>query len=318
MNEPPDVRRLSSEVADRVQGCLLGLTIGDALGTTLEFSKRDAHPRQTEMTGGGPFKLKPGEWTDDTAMALALGDSLVAHNGLDPHDVMNRFVSWMRDGAYSCTGTCFDIGITTTQALARYSKTGDPFAGSVEENTAGNGSLMRLAPAALFALAGAGVSHGLAEDQSRLTHAAPQAVEACAFYAARLREAVLNADKEAVLAPRVWDGHPAMQPIAGGAWRQKDRTAIHASGYVIHTLEAALWSVGHTDTFEDALILAVNLGDDADTVGAVTGQLAGALYGARAIPERWLRPLAWRERITRLSDALPYCGHLVRTEHARG
>ena len=131
-------------LADRARGCLLGLAVGDALGSTLEFSRRDSKPRQTEMTGGGPFNLRPGEWTDDTAMALALGESLVACGSLEPSDAMNRFVSWWREGAYSCTGTCFDIGVTTAEALRRYERTGDPLAGSTAEDTAGNGSLMRL------------------------------------------------------------------------------------------------------------------------------------------------------------------------------
>ncbi len=191
--------------------------------------------------------------------------------------------------------------------LRRYQRTGDPFAGLTAENTAGNGSLMRLAPAALFALGDATEATLLARDQSRLTHGAPQAVEACAFFSGLLREAILGGDKAAVLAPRIWDGHAAVRAVAGGSWRGKKRAEIQASGYVIHTLEAALWAVGQTDSFEDALVLAVNLGDDADTVGAVTGQLAGALYGAAAIPERWLQPLAWRDRIEALATAL--CEH---------
>ena len=295
---------LTPDQLARARGCLLGLAVGDALGTTLEFSRRDANPLQTEMTGGGPFGLRPGEWTDDTAMALALGESFLARGGLDPHAAMGRFISWWREGAYSCTGTCFDIGNTTARALERYERTGDPFAGSTAEDTAGNGSLMRLAPAALFALDDADEAARLARDQSRLTHGAPQAVEACAFLVALLRQAILGADKTAVLTPRIWEGHAAVRAVAGGGWQGKNRAAIRASGYVVHTLEAALWAVGETESFEDALILAVNLGEDADTVGAVTGQLAGALYGFGGIPERWLQPLAWSERITRLTDAL--------------
>ena len=197
-----DADRSLPDQASRAQSCLIGLAVGDALGTTLEFSRRDAKPLQTGMTGGGPFGLRPGEWTDDTAMALALGESLVARGGLDPHDAMRRFVSWWQEGIYSCTGTCFDIGNTTAEALGRYQRTGDPFAGPAAEDTAGNGSLMRLAPVALFALGDADEATRLARDQSRLTHGAPQAVEACAFLAALLRQAILGADKATVLAPR--------------------------------------------------------------------------------------------------------------------
>ena len=105
---------------DRARGALLGLAVGDALGTTLEFSRRDAQPLHTEMTGGGPFRLAPGVWTDDTAMALCLADSLVAQGDLDPADLMDRFVRWWRLGENSATGHCFDIGVTTAKALRRY------------------------------------------------------------------------------------------------------------------------------------------------------------------------------------------------------
>lgn len=154
---------------------------------------------------------------------------------------------------------------------------------------------MRLAPVALFAVHDAARADQLARDQSRVTHAAPQAIEACAFFVQLLREAVLG--QPDVLHTRTWSGDPVIAAIGGGSWRQKSRDEIRSSGYVIDTLEAALWAVGTTSSFEDALVLTVNLGEDADTVGAVTGQLAGALYGAAAIPERWLRPLAWRAQV---------------------
>jgi ADP-ribosyl-[dinitrogen reductase] hydrolase len=119
-------------------GALLGLAVGDALGTTLEFSPRDTRPHHTEMGGGGPFGLQPGQWTDDTAMALALADSLLSCGGPDPADLMRRFVDWWRKGAYSCTGTCFDIGTTTREALARFERTANPFSGSPDEDSVGS------------------------------------------------------------------------------------------------------------------------------------------------------------------------------------
>lgn len=136
-------------IRDRAIGALLGLAVGDALGTTLEFSARDGRERITDMVGGGPFKLEPGQWTDDTSMALALADSLIARDVLDERDLMTRFVSWMDEGAYSSNGRCFDIGNTVSAALNRFKATGDPIAGSTDPRTAGNGSLMRLAPVAI-------------------------------------------------------------------------------------------------------------------------------------------------------------------------
>ncbi len=319
---------MSDPVLDRARGAMLGLAVGDALGTTLEFTRRDTHHRHTEMLGDGPFGLRPGEWTDDTSMALALAESLATNPALDPRDLIDRFISWYRQGAYSCTGSCFDIGIATRAALARYERTGEPFAGSPAPDTAGNGSLMRLAPVALVTLDDPGEAERIAGDQSRTTHGAPQAVEACAYFVQLLRGAIRG--EADVLRPRPWigadtdglrprhflsgmddtlmpvarDGEAAIDALARGSWRGKGRNEIRSSGYVVHTLEAALWAVGTTATFEDALVLAVNLGDDADTVGAVTGQLAGAVYGASAIPDRWLAPLSWRARITNLADQL--------------
>lgn len=295
-----DQQTHSPAVIDRARGALLGLAVGDALGTTLEFTRRDSRPKHTEMTGGGPFQLAPGEWTDDTAMALALADSLIHCRGFNPDDLMTRFVAWWRTGAYSCTETCFDIGITMRQALGRFEQSGNPFAGSADPDTAGNGSLMRVAPVALFALDDADLADRMARDQSRTTHAAPQALEACAYFVQLLRAAISGEELRA----REWNGDPAVKAIATGSWKGKTRRQIRSSGYVIHTLEAALWAVGTMTNFEDALILAVNLGDDADTVGAVTGQLAGALYGATAIPKRWTTQLVWRDRIIGSTEML--------------
>ena len=298
------MRTLAPDILDRGRGALAGLAVADALGTTLEFEARDALPLHTEMTGGGPFGLDPGVWTDDTSMALALADSLAHTGDFDAADVMNRFLRWMEHGAYSPTGRCFDIGVTTRAALLQYRRTGDPFAGPTGEDTAGNGSLMRLAPAVLGFLHDAAACRRIAGEQSRTTHGAPQALQCCQLFADLLRRAILGETKDRVLTPQDWDGHPAVRAVAAASWRGKDRAAIRSSGYVIHTLEAALWAVGTTDSFESAVILAVNLADDADTVGAVTGQLAGALYGMSAIPDRWLDRLAWRDSIVAAADGL--------------
>jgi len=136
-------------ITDRAIGALLGLAIGDAIGTTLEFRARDTYAPLTDMVGGGPFDLRAGEWTDDTAMALALADSLEARDDLDEQDLLGRFADWWQSGTYSCKGKCFDIGITTQQALLRWQSTKEPHCGSTDPMSAGNGSLMRLAPVAV-------------------------------------------------------------------------------------------------------------------------------------------------------------------------
>lgn len=295
---------LDEATRDRARGALLGLAVGDALGTTLEFSPRDSQSLQTEITGGGPFGLQPGQWTDDTSMALALADSLIQSCGLDPRDLAERFVAWWKQGAFSATGHCFDIGVTTAEALGQFRANGNPMAGSTDENAAGNGSVMRLAPVVLATLGHPSRRTEWAAGQSRVTHGAPQALEGCVWFAELLARAIGGEPKEQLLAPDQGGDRPALRALHRAEWATKERAEIRSSGYVVHTLEAALWSVSRTDSFEDALILAVNLGEDSDTVGAVTGQLAGALYGLSAIPKRWLAPLFWRSEISRSADVL--------------
>ncbi len=286
-----------SMIRDRAIGAMLGLAVGDAIGTTLEFKARDSYQPLTDMVGGGPFKLKPGQWTDDTAMALALMDSLIAKDGLDETDLMERFVRWHEKGEYSSTGRCFDIGITTRQALARWTKTGNPIAGATAPDTAGNGSLMRLAPVAIRYWQDREKLRDVAARQSRTTHGAPEVVDGCIAYAEVLADAIEGRPRSEVLRDRPGPYAGAIASIMAGSWRGKHRKDINASGYVAHSLEAALWCVGRTGSFEEAVLLAANLGQDADTTAAIAGQLAGALYGLTGIPERWLDKLAWMERI---------------------
>ena len=296
--------RTAAAVKDRAVGALLGLAVGDALGTTLEFSARDSKPLLTDMVGGGPFRLKPGEWTDDTAMALALADSLVADPKLNEADLMRRFVDWHRRGSYSCTGQCFDIGVTTRQALARFERDGNPLAGSSDPQSAGNGSLMRLSPVAIRHWRDRDMLVGVAARQSRTTHAAIEAVDACIAFADMLADAIAGESRDDVLSRNRTSRSRAVAQILAGCWRGKRRDEVRSSGYVIHSLEAAIWCVARTADFRSAVLLAANLVDDADTVAAITGQLAGALYGASAIPQAWLDTLAWRERLTSVAEDL--------------
>jgi len=294
---------VESVQVDRAVGAFLGLAIGDAIGTTLEFEARDRLPPLTGVVGGGPFGLRPGEWTDDTAMALALAESLLARGRLDERDLMERFTAWWRCGDYSCTGTCFDIGMTTREALASFERTGNPVAGSADPRSAGNGSLMRLAPAVLHGFNRGGVREA-ARRQSATTHAAPACLDACEQFAVLLEEAISGRTRDEVLAPRRVAAVAEVAAVLAGSWRDKQRAEIRSTGYVVHSLEAALWCVGNSDAFSEAVLLAANLADDADTTAAITGQLAGALYGRAGIPERWLETLAWRDRIEGLARAL--------------
>lgn len=271
---------------DRAAGALLGLAVGDAVGTTVEFKRRGSFPPVTDMAGGGPFGLQPGEWTDDTSMALCLADSLIATNGqLDPADLMRRFVRWWRRGENSVTGRCFDIGNATRNALRRFEETGEPLSGSADEHSAGNGGIMRLAPAALVAIGNEDRAAAVARMQSETTHAAPECLDGSEWLARLLVGAIAGAGQAALSTPFA---HGRVAEIARGAWRRKEAADIQSSGYVIHTLEASIWAVGTSASFEESVLKAVNLGDDADSVGAVTGQIAGAIWGRSAIPGNWL------------------------------
>ena len=296
---------VEAAVRERALGALLGLATGDALGTTLEFAERDAAPLLTRMVGGGPFRLAPGEWTDDTSMALALADSLAAAPSLDERDLMQRFLSWWKRGEYSHNGRCFDIGNTTRTALTRFQSTGDPIAGDEHPQSAGNGSIMRLAPAVIANLESEAAAVDAAQRQGRTTHRAPQCEAAWALMAAVLFRLIHGKAWQAALdvpADPAWPR--AIRRLGQGGWRGKSRGAISSSGYVADTLEAAFWCVDRSESFAEAVLLAANLADDADTVAAVTGQLAGARWSRAGIPAEWLRLLAWRERIEEAADRL--------------
>lgn len=309
------------ERVDRFRGALLGLAVGDALGTTLEFHIRDLFPPLTDMVGGGRYDLPAGCWTDDTSMALCLAESLVECRGFDAVDQMRRYVRWWREGHNSSTGFCFDIGNTTAQALARFEETGNPFSGDTDPGTAGNGSLMRLAPVAMWFAndPAAAVQH--AADSSRTTHAAIEAVDACRWFASLIVGALNGVSKDELLSPDfvptgvTWDAplSSKISAIRKGSYRDASRSDIKSSGYVVHTLEAALWAFNASDNFRDGALLAVNLGDDADTVGAVYSQIAGAHYGIDGIPGEWVERLHRREDISYVADRI----HALNPRHGK-
>ncbi|RSZ56241.1 ADP-ribosylglycohydrolase family protein [Massilia atriviolacea] len=287
-----------SGTRDRYRGSLLGLACGDAVGTTVEFSPRGSFAQVTDMTGGGPFRLKAGQWTDDTSMALCLAESLLTKGAFDPQDQINRYRNWWQWGYLSSTGSCFDIGMTVQDALSRYAVTGEPYSGSTNPRSAGNGSLMRLAPAVLFAYPDRAAMLRHAADSSRTTHGAPEAVQACQLFAAILGAALDGLPKSALLANAGFvPGEPKLAAIAGGAFLGKADRDIQGTGYAVDALEAALWCFFHTDSFEAAVLRAANLGDDADTTAAIAGQIAGAWYGVDGIPARWLERISMRADI---------------------
>lgn len=311
---------------DRQRGCLLGLAVGDALGAAVEFKPPGSFEPVTGYRSGGPHGLNPGEWTDDTSMALALADSIV-QAGWDRNDQAQRYVDWWRNGAYSVNGTCFDIGITTSSALARFRESGDAdSSGDPSERASGNGSIMRLAPVPIR-FAGDFPDHveALAQraaESSLPTHASPQCLSACRYFALVLAGLMYGMDRDEVLSPD-WEPlerlraiaplHPEVDDVADGSFRKLQPPEIKGSGYVVKSLEAALWAFHDAADFREAVLKAVNLGDDTDTTGAVCGQLAGAFWGESGIPREWRDGLARRDMIERalagLLDGTPRTLH---------
>lgn len=297
-------------LSDRQRGCLLGLAVGDALGAAVEFEPPGSFAPVITYRGGGPHGLNPGEWTDDTSMALALADS-IAEVGWDLNDQARRYVSWWRNGDYSVNGGCFDIGMTTSRALSRFQKSGDArSSGDPSERASGNGSIMRLAPVPIHFLNEFPdrIKHlaTRAAESSLPTHASPQCLSACRYFAVVLAGLMHGLDRDEVLAAD-WDLlerlrteeplHPEIDAVAAGSFRQHQPPVIKGSGYVVKSLEAALWAFHDAGDFRHAVLKAVNLGDDADTTGAVCGQLAGAYWGEHWIPREWRNGLARPELI---------------------
>jgi ADP-ribosylglycohydrolase len=301
------------ERIERARGSLVGLAIGDALGVTNQFLKPGSFAPVSNMIGGGSFAIQAGKWTDDTAAALCLSASLLENNGFDAKDQLDRYVKWWRSGYMSCNKKCYDIGGTTLAALARFTKTGDEYCGSDKPNTSGNASLVRLAPVVLFFHRAPEKALARAADSSRTTHANINCVDSCRLLAALIIGALDEKPKAELLSPafnptpNYWSKHALCAPVEAirqGSYQQKDGKTIKGNGYVVHSLEAALWAFATTDSFEAGMLRAVNLGEDSISTGAVFGQLAGAYYGALAIPEHWRNRLTQFHYIEGIAEKL--------------
>ena len=303
----------SKDIIDRARGSLIGLAVGDALGVPLEFKSPGTFGPVSDMIGGGSFNLKPGEWTDDTSMALCLAESLIEKQGFDPVDQLERYTRWYREGHLSVKGRCFDIGNTTREALHKFEDTREPYCGPTYERSAGNGSIMRLAPVPIFYFSSFKDAVSNAGKSSLTTHGSILTVDACKYMAGVIVGAMAGHSKENILSWRYhpvhgqWDAHelaPEIDEIACGSFKHKNPPEISGSGYVVKSLEAALWAFYSSGTFEEGALLAVNLGDDADTTGAVYGQIAGAYYGEKRILSSWKNKLAKYDLIRSFADKL--------------
>lgn len=301
------------EEIDRYLGALLGLATGDALGAPLEFRYPGSFAPIKNMVGGGVYDLKPGQWTDDTSMALCLAESLIECGEFNPVDQLERYLRWFRHGYLSSTGLCFDIGRRTKQALTTFERTHERFCGSAESGTASNGSLMRLAPVPLFFANDPIMAIVKSGESSLTTHGAIAAVDACRYLGSMIC-GILKGEKKDILLSEFycvvksfWKTNPLtseIAEIASGSFKRKNPPEITGSIFVARSLEAALWAFFNSKSFKEGCLLAVNLGNDADTTGAIYGQLAGAFYGIQGIPKNWLNKIAHRSQIENYAKRL--------------
>ena len=276
----------ASPVHDRIAGAFVGLAIGDALGAPVEFADRGTFEPVTSYRSGGRFNLPAGAWTDDTAMALCLARSLIEKKTLDNEDLLNRFCDWAENGTNTSTGIAVGIGQNTLRVLGDFRRNGYLEALPFGAKKDGNGSLMRLAPVSCFAKDNVEVALALAGLQSKATHASLHAEQCCQILAELLCH--LFNGKPLMWAVEQANNRPRNNEIRVMMRRnivEESEDDIQSGGYVINTLHAALWSTLTTDSFKSAVLRACNLGDDADTTGAVTGQIAGAICGYSNVPE---------------------------------
>lgn len=310
VHAPSEVDRSATQATgalDRAVGALLGLAAGDAVGTTLEFRRPGSFTPIDDMAGGGPFHLRPGEWTDDTSMALCLAESILDTGGLDLADQLRRYVRWRDEGYLSSNGRCFDIGGTTSAGLDRFLRDGSSFDASPNQQAAANGSLMRLAGVPIRWHHDVGGAAERSGESSRTTHGAKRPVDACRAMGVMIAALIGGAAFDEVTTPGFWSWgelHPAVAAVVAGSWRDKEPPDIRGTGYCVDALEAALWAVAGAADFRDAVLRAANLGDDADTTAAIAGQLAGARWGASGIPPSWRDRVVGAERIESLARGL--------------
>lgn len=308
---------MAIDVQDAAFGAIMGLAIGDALGAPVEFLKPGTFPPITTYREGGILNLPAGCWTEDTALAFCLAESLIACGGADTVDQLQRYVRYWREGYQAPTGICLDIGTTTRRSLEAFLRTGRAEAEPVAGLIPGNGSLPRVAPVPVFFAGDPERAVDEAAVMSRATHAVDESVDACRYLAGLLSGAIQGAPIRDLASPMyepvegLWDGAPLSPPVAAvaaGSFLENEPPCIRAGRGAIECLEAALWAFGRGHSFPEVVLAAVNLGDDADTVGAVAGQLAGACYGLSGIPDGWQKTLYRHQDVVRVAVDLMAAG----------
>ncbi|CAF2989670.1 unnamed protein product [Rotaria sp. Silwood2] len=335
-------------ILNRIQGSMIGMALGDALGAHVEFRPREFLLQNpvADLEGGGTWGLEKGQFTDDTSMALCLAASLVCRRDFVPYDQLVRYKWWYKHGYMSSTGRCFDIGAATSDSLHEFEHRQQCFATTYKipiekldflsdaglltkfnvkcssSGVAGNGALMRLAPVPLFFYRHSVHAVEYSGFSGMITHGDQKAYDACRYYGALIVATLQGARKEELLDNEFYEKHSSwfkpvplvseIMKIAHGSYKQKGGydAGIRGKGYIVNALEAALWAFWSEENFEKGALAAVNLGDDTDTTAAIYGQLAGAYYGYGNLPEKWLQHVYAKNFLLGLSKWIAYEGEI--------
>jgi len=305
----PDVLDAARSLRERFQGALVGLSVGDALAAHTQFRKPGTFAVVGDLLGGGPFDLPRGAWTDDTAMALLLSESLLEREGFDAHDQVQRYARWQREGYGSATGQCVGISANVARALATAQYKQQPFAGSHDPAQLDKDPLSRVAPTVMYFFADAATAVANAAQTARITAQAPLVLECVRLLAAMIHQALSGREKAAVLRPprELWSTvttRPELLAVYDGSYSRRQPPEISGGGHILQALEAALWAFHQAETFREGALLAANLGRDSDVVCAAYGQIAGAYHGVSAIPGIWRNSLIKQEVVIEHADRL--------------
>lgn len=267
---------------------LYGLAVGDALGVPVEFYERGTY-KVTKMEGYGSWDQPPGTFSDDTSMTLATAYAIKEKKSIDLEAIMENFVDWLKNGKFTPDNNCFDVGRTTAKAIGTYIETGFLEKSSqVDQRSNGNGSLMRILPL-IFTDAN---DEDIAKV-SALTHGHEISIEGCLIYVYIGREILKGRELKDILKDlKVSETYKRLKILD-----QLEEKDIKSTGYVVYSLEASLWCLLKSSSYEEALLKAVNLGDDTDTIGAISGGLAGLIYGYESIPKNWIDTLRAKDLI---------------------
>jgi len=302
-----------------IKSALFGVAVGDALGVPVEFKSRETLRKNpvTDMIGYGTYNLPPGTWSDDSSLTFCLAEALT--QDFDLNVIGQNFVKWAHENYWTPHGDVFDIGIATSKAISRLAKGEKPeLAGGFKENDNGNGSLMRILPLVFYLLdKPINERFDITRKVSSITHGHIRSVIACFYYLEFAKQILEGKDifeiyKNLQTEISNYLAKLGINPteianfdrLLKGNIFKIDESDIQSSGYVLHTLEASIWSLMTTDNYKEAVLKAVNLGDDTDTTGAVTGGLAGLYYGFDNIPKKWLRQIARYRDIENLAERL--------------